>query len=419
MKSLLRFGSFLVLAVLSATASKSSTLAENESPGILTPSFDEFSGYFSGEVFLFPELGLDGSQNQAIVSVAFEPEYYSEYNGVAVLTIRPFYRFDSADPHRTHGDIRELLLETNFADWHVGVGVGKVFWGVAESKHLVDIVNQTDLMEGPNGEAKLGQPMLQLSRSVASGFLDLFIMPYFREREFPSRGGRFRDSILVEKSKGAYENDLEEWHPDIAVRYSTSFANWDLGLAQFYGTSRDPTLSLGLNDDSATVFIPTYEQITQSSVDVQYTSGVWLWKLEGIFRAGQQNILGSEQNYYSFVGGVEHNIYSIGETTADVGLLVEYMRDSRLDLAPDPLHHDVFIGARLGLNDEADSQALLGIVQAVGASTRQYFVEASQRISDGVKATLEVQVFSSVTANDALRGLKDDDFIRFGIAYYY
>ena len=113
------------------------------------------------------------------------------------------------------------------------------------------------------------------------------------------------------------------------------------------------------------------------------------------------------------------NIYGVGGTVADLGLLFEYMRDSRLDLAPDPLHHDVFFGARLGLNDEADTQALLGVVQDIDDSTRQYFFEASQRIFDGVKATLELQVFSSVAANDALRGLKDDDFVRIEVAYYY
>ena len=208
MKSLLYHGSFFVLAVLSIIASKDPALAENETPGILSPTFAEFSGYVSGEVSVFPEQGLAGSQDRSILSLAVEPEYYLEYDGAAVLTIRPFYRVDSADPHRTHGDIRELLLQSNFADWYISLGVGKVFWGVAESKHLVDIVNQTDLLEGPNGEAKLGQPMLQLSRSFSSGFLDLFIMPYFREREFPSSGGRFRDSLLVETSQGAYESKL-------------------------------------------------------------------------------------------------------------------------------------------------------------------------------------------------------------------
>ena len=95
------------------------------------------------------------------------------------------------------------------------------------------------------------------------------------------------------------------------------------------------------------------------------------------------------------------------------------MRDSRLTAATDPLSNDIFVGTRLALNDEADSQALAGALQDITSSTRQYFIEASQRISDGVKLTLEAQLFSAVESNDPLQGLKDDDFLRLELAYYY
>ena len=146
---------------------------------------------------------------------------------------------------------------------------------------------------------------------------------------------------------------------------------------------------------------------------------MWLWKLEGLVRSGKKNVFGVEQNYYSGVGGVEHNIYGFAGTYADLGILVEYMRDSRLTAATDPLSNDIFVGTRLALNDEADSQALAGVLQDITSSTRQYFLEASQRISDGVKLTLEAQLFSAVGPNDPLQGLKDDDFLRLELAYYY
>jgi len=43
------------------------------------------------------------------------------------------------------------------------VGINSVFWRVVESNHLVDILNQTDLIEDIDGEEKLGQPMISLS----------------------------------------------------------------------------------------------------------------------------------------------------------------------------------------------------------------------------------------------------------------
>jgi len=54
------------------------------------------------------------------------------------------------------------------------------FWGVTEFQHLVDIINQTDLVENIDTEDKLGQPMINLALINDWGTVDLFIMPYFR-----------------------------------------------------------------------------------------------------------------------------------------------------------------------------------------------------------------------------------------------
>ena len=48
---------------------------------------------------------LDNSQ----VSILAEPELYWSWNGGNdSVTFKPFYRLDSQDDERTHGDIREL-----------------------------------------------------------------------------------------------------------------------------------------------------------------------------------------------------------------------------------------------------------------------------------------------------------------------
>ena len=393
--------------------------SENESLNPDFPAYSDLSGYISGEVYLFPRSGLVRDPNRWVASLAVEPEYYAEYGADFTLTFRPFLRVDSADSKRTRGDIREFLLQSNYGDWYYSLGIGKVFWGVAESKHLIDIVNQTDLIESINGEAKLGQPMAQLSRNLGSGFLELFLMPHFRERTFPSQSGRFRNAAVVDTNRVTYDTRMQEWRPDFAARYNASVDNWDLGFAQFYGTSREPSLSVGVNATGGSILIPRYDLVSQTSADIQYTSGAWLWKLEALYRLGQKNILGVEQNYYSSVGGIEHSIYGIGGGNTDLGLLAEYMWDSRLSLATDPLHQHAFFGVRIGLNDEADSQALLGVIGDLNSSTRQYFLEASRRVSDGIKATFEIQLFSSISDNDPFQGLKNDDFARFELAYFY
>ena len=79
------------------------------------------------------------------------------------------------------------------------VGINSVFWRVVESNHLVDILNQTDLIEDIDGEEKLGQPMISLSTQQDWGGLSLFVLPWFRERTFPSEEGRLRSQSGTDK----------------------------------------------------------------------------------------------------------------------------------------------------------------------------------------------------------------------------
>ena len=67
-----------------------------------------------------------------------------------------------------------------------------VFWGVAESVHLVDIVNQADFKEDIDGEQKLGQPMAMFTLEDDQASLSLFALFGFRPRAFPEEQGRFR-----------------------------------------------------------------------------------------------------------------------------------------------------------------------------------------------------------------------------------
>ena len=406
--------------MLSLTVGQKSVLADSRGESFLASEFQEIRGYVSTEARFYPHREVLAGQSRHQASIAAEPEYYVEWANYTSLTITPFARIDFADSRRTHVDMREFLLRVVPGNWELALGFGKVFWGVAEAKHLVDVVNQTDIIESLDGEDKFGQPMAHFSFSYDWGFVDFFVMPYFRERIFPSRSGRLRSAILVDAGQSRFRSGAGRWHPDFAVRYSNNIGSWDVGVSHFYGTNREPTLSnAGLSSDGAVVLIPEYELINQPSIDLQYTRGAWLWKLESLFRQGQKNNLGREQNYYSFIGGFEYNNFGVFETDLDLGLLIEYMRDSRLNKSTDSLQHDVFSGIRLTFNDEADTQALAGVIQDLQESTRQFVVEANRRINDSVRASLELQIFSSVERGDILTDLREDDFLRFEIAYYY
>ena len=136
----------------------------------------ELSGYVEGEARLFPENPNFFGQRDQSAAFAIKPEYYHEFGSGSSFTFVPFFRLDSADSERTHFDVRELTYLWLHDDFELRLGVRKVFWGVTEVLHLVDIINQTDLVEGFDGEEKLGQPMVNLSVSRDWGTLDLFVL---------------------------------------------------------------------------------------------------------------------------------------------------------------------------------------------------------------------------------------------------
>ena len=91
-----------------------------------------------------------------------------------------------ADDRRSHFDVRELMYQRVFDDFELRAGLGRVFWGVTESYHLVDIINQTDLVEDIDLEDKLGQPLVNLTLIRDWGALDLFALPGCRG-QMPTR----------------------------------------------------------------------------------------------------------------------------------------------------------------------------------------------------------------------------------------
>ena len=220
-------------------------------------------------------------------SVALRTELYKEFEGDQSVTFKPFYRFDENDDERTHGDIRELIWHKLADDYELKAGIGKVFWGVTESQHLVDIINQTDAVESLDGEQKLGQPMLQLMLERDWGNLDLFVLPYHRERTLVGKKGRL--GIGQDYADAVYESSDEENHMDIAARFYTYIDEFEYAVSLFHGNSREAVLGLdlsqGIEPHQARV-LPYYPLITQLGLEMQYLNEGWAWKFEGVLRDG-------------------------------------------------------------------------------------------------------------------------------------
>lgn len=380
---------------------------------LAAPLMADWEGEVSLELREFFASPLDARQHGGNASISGELEYYHAWDqGRQSLTVTPFARLDQHDDERSHVDLREAVWIYSEDELEVRLGLDKVFWGATEVLHLVDIINQTDLLENPDGEQKLGQPMFKLSLEKAFGVLDLYLMPRFRERTAPGREGRLRTQPRIATEERKYENRRKFHYPDVAMRWSQILGDWDLGLSLFHGTGREPVLVPGL-DDGEPVLIPRYVIINQASVDAQGALGDLLLKFEGLHRQGQG------RDFWAATGGFEYTFVGILESSADLGVLAEFMWDDRGKNATTPFNEDVFLGLRWAANDADGSEVLTGIVTDLSTGSRFYNLEASRRIGNAWKVSLQARFWSQVDDTDVSHVFRDEDYAELQLTRYF
>lgn len=403
---------------------------------ILDADFAELRGEASVEAILFPESPQFAGQEDQSLSFSIEPTGTLEWNEVPLLggagmtaTIRPFARIDTQDDERTHVDLREAKLDLRFGDTDVTLGNDIVFWGKTEVDQLVDIVNQVDGVEGTDGEDKLGQPMIAVRRIVEfgdfSGQASAFYFPYFRERTFLGVESRLRSGIPVDGDDARYETGAEEWTPGFAGRLAGFYGDIDAGIHVFHGLSRDPAFEVsevalvpGIGA-VPTELRPVYGRITQVGFDGQYTSGATLWKAEAIGRFDQRNLSFEKEDYAAAIAGVEHTLYGIAGTNADLGLIAEYAYDSRGGDALTPFENDAVVGARLALNDAQDTSALFTAAVDTDTAETVLRLEGERRLGDAFTLSIVGQAFVNTDEDSLAHALRDDHSLRITLSAFW
>ena len=374
----------------------------------------DFSGRLAAEAQYFPVEPRFATQFEQNLTYAFEPRWAFESDqGDDLWSAELMMRLDNKDEGRSKVDVRELLWLHLDGDNEWRVGVNTMFWGVTESRHLVDVVNQTDLVEGVDGEDKLGQPMIHLKRYFDWGVFDVLLLPYFRERTFPEKEGRLRTPLVVDTDQAQYESSAEEQHIDLALRFSQTYGDVDLGLHLFDGTNRDPLLQTGVDSNGNAVLIPFYAQMTQFGVDAQMLYEDWIWKLEYIYRET------AEDSYPAWTAGFEYTVYGVFDSSIDFGALLEYSYDGRPEGRRDSLDRDLFLGGRFTVNDAQSTELLAGLVIDTHNHSQSFRVEASRRFGQSWKASLELQTFHNVDSADTLAAIDQDRYLLVEWGYYF
>ncbi|MEM1352701.1 MAG: hypothetical protein AAGF27_10160 [Pseudomonadota bacterium] len=316
------------------------------------------------------------------------------------FVVEPYLRYDARDDERTYADLRRGFVRYFGDAWDVTIGADRVFWGVVESVNVVDVINQKDALENPDLDEKLGQPMIRLAALTGLGRFELFYMPIFRERAFVGTESRNRLPAPVNDTAPVFDRKDGDDADDVALRYSNTFGSVDLGLSYFQGTSRAPLLRF---DAPSGTFVPRYQRQRQTGLDAQYTTGAWLWKLEAT-----DTEIGND-HFNSAVGGLEYTFFDVGGSGRDLGLIAEYLYDSRtLGLSPaTPFDDDVFLGTRITWNDVQDTELLAGVIIDRESDAAQFSVEFERRIGDS--NFLEIELRGVDAQDDPLLTAIEDD----------
>ena len=225
------------------------------------------------------------NQDKQHSSFTFSPEIYIE-DGETIFHFKSKFRKDSQDTNRNLIDIQELYFLSIGESREIKYGISKEFWGVTETNHRVDIINQTDFTEALDGEEKLGQPMIKVSFEESWGNLDIYALLGFRERKFFGKEGRLTLPVMIDKDESVYESSAEDSRTDFAIRWSNYYDQLDIAISYFSGNSREPRIIP--IDEASSKMIPLYETIDQVGVELTYLIGSLALKAEIISRSGQE-----------------------------------------------------------------------------------------------------------------------------------
>ena len=366
----------------------------------------EIIGEISFDNRYFFNAGLQ-EQKKNHTSFSFSPEIFQD-NSNRIFHFKAKLRKDSEDSGRNLNDIQELYLINILEDKEIKYGVSKEFWGVTETSHRVDIINQTDFTEGFDGEEKLGQPMIKISLERQWGLLDIYTLLGFRERNFSGKKGRLRLPLSINEKGSLYSSSSKNKRADFAVRWSNYYDDFDIAISHFSGTSREPRFLPSANKINE--LVPVYEVIDQTGLEIQYLLDSLAIKGEVISRSGQG------ERFTAATYGFEYTQVGVLQSRIDLGWVVEFNHDDRLESSP------FVLGTRFSFNDIYDSQILSGFILNDKSKELGFLLEASRRIGECCLLSLEGIYFDDTEEDNGQKKLfqafKEDDFLRAEFIYY-
>ena len=339
-------------------------------------------------------------------------EIYLEISERINFIAEPYYRYDHNDKERSLFNFKENYLIYLQGNSEVKLGIAEIFWGVTESKNLVDIINVYDGTDGDQ-KAKLGQSMLSYSTySERLGIFDFYYLPFFSKKPQIGESGRLRLSKPIENYGFVYSGGAGDKVPSWAVKWEKNIGMSDFSIQAFRGNSRENS-TIPLIEGATLKYFAGYERISQIGTYLQTISGSYIFKVEAIRRHGKKNANNIRENYYSFTLGTEYLINRLFEKVWDLSLFIEYSNDNRSNDSTDIMQNDIFMAGQFLFNDVSGTELLIGSTFDMDGGGNTSNVELSSRITEDIRVTGTYQLYWSTNNKDPLYDFRRDNY--FGV----
>jgi hypothetical protein len=162
------------------------------------------------------------------------------------------------------------------------------------------------------------------------------------------------------------------------------------------------------------VLVPEYARERRLGLEAQFIQEALALKVEALVRDTRG------ERSYAGVLGLEYTLSGLGGDGAqDLGLIVEWLRDTQSELLSARYDHEVFLGGRWALNDIANTQALGGVLLDTTGDGQTWSLEANRRLGDDWKLALRLRAFTGGDRNDPANVVQDADELRLTLERYF
>lgn len=316
-----------------------------------------------------------------------------------------FANWDSADESRRYIDVRKANFYYRHNDVTVGAGIDTFFWGVSESINVVNVLNQSDIMESLDGKVKLGQSFISASKRFSNGDISVYYLPEFNAVTFPERPSYG----LPISERNLFENNKKEG--GFAARGLFYFDQYEFAISYFKGTRRSPIL---IPQPSANILTPFYVQTENILFDGVYLADDFTLKLEA--KTGKEL-----NNGFSTANvGIEYPSYIFADYIEEVTLIAEYVFDDRELTAETHGQNDLFIGAKFDFGDTNQGRARF--LYSYDFDYQGQYAELSYqyRLNDYVRVKAKVmKVLTATPTDQRLYALTGEEFAKFSLHYAF